>query len=885
MCKSRRLACSLGILAICTFAACAARHPRVAPIDDTALSEADAILATLTLEEKVALTHGNSTMYLAANPAKGIPAELAFSDGTHTVRPEVPRQTFGWLRDPKDMADSATVFPALSALAATWDVDLARRYGEALGEEARARGKDVLLGPGLNLARTPLCGRNYEYFGEDPLLAGKMAAAEIRGIQSRDVAACAKHFALNNQELNRHGVDACPDIRTTRELYLPAFEMAVKEGGLLAVMGAYNKTWGVHASHNAWLNRSILKGEWGFPGFVVTDWGSLGDTVAGALGGTDVEMNMGKSIRYYPRLAEAIRAGKIPEARVDDMARRVLYVQSKLHLLDGRPRHPGSVNTPEHQALAREVGADSIVLLKNDANLLPLAPDTLKNVLVVGEIATKTDCWEGSSAMGKAPYEIPILAGLREALPAAQIHYRPWPTPPTDVTAIPDACLLTENPTRNADRGILERGWLWERFPNERLEGTPGNSGFTRTPGLPPDERGTHFSLRFRTRLKAPETGDYRFALTCDDGARLLIDGKTVLEDWADGRARTRAVTVHLRAGQIYALTVEYRQGTGAAALAFGWRLPSESSVDYTALRAQAQRADAVLLVTGNRKGWGPARECESGDRPDMRLLPRDDAGLDALLGVNPRTVVLVQAGTPVEMPWLDRAPTLLLFSFLGQETGHSVADVLLGKREPAGRLCQTWPKRLQDSPAHALGDYGPARALHKEGLLLGYRWFDAKGIAPAFPFGHGLGYATFAYGTPALETDGEAVTLRVPVTNISQRPGATVLQLYVEPPKASAVPRAPRQLAAFAKLRLAPGETREAILAFGPRALAWWDATLPGWRHEAGTFTLALGTSSRDFIARLPLPRDAWEVYIPAVPVPDATPASLRQLPGEPQK
>ena len=842
MCKSRRLACSLGILAICTFAACAARHPRVAPIDDTALSEADAILATLTLEEKVALTHGNSTMYLAANPAKGIPAELAFSDGTHTVRPEVPRQTFGWLRDPKDMADSATVFPALSALAATWDVDLARRYGEALGEEARARGKDVLLGPGLNLARTPLCGRNYEYFGEDPLLAGKMAAAEIRGIQSRDVAACAKHFALNNQELNRHGVDACPDIRTTRELYLPAFEMAVKEGGLLAVMGAYNKTWGVHASHNAWLNRSI-------------------------------------------RLAEAIRAGKIPEARVDDMARRVLYVQSKLHLLDGRPRHPGSVNTPEHQALAREVGADSIVLLKNDANLLPLAPDTLKNVLVVGEIATKTDCWEGSSAMGKAPYEIPILAGLREALPAAQIHSRPWPTPPTDVTAIPDACLLTENPTRNADRGILERGWLWERFPNERLEGTPGNRGFTRTPGLPPDERGTHFSLRFRTRLKAPETGDYRFALTCDDGARLLIDGKTVLEDWADGRARTRAVTVHLRAGQIYALTVEYRQGTGAAALAFGWRLPSESSVDYTALRAQAQRADAVLLVTGNRKGWGPARECESGDRPDMRLLPRDDAGLDALLGVNPRTVVLVQAGTPVEMPWLDRAPTLLLFSFLGQETGHSVADVLLGKREPAGRLCQTWPKRLQDSPAHALGDYGPARALHKEGLLLGYRWFDAKGIAPAFPFGHGLGYATFAYGTPALETDGEAVTLRVPVTNISQRPGATVLQLYVEPPKVSAIPRAPRQLAAFAKLRLAPGETREAILAFGPRALAWWDATLPGWRHEAGTFTLALGTSSRDFIARLPLPRDAWEVYIPAVPVPDATPASLRQLPGEPQK
>ena len=290
---------------------------------------------------------------------------------------------------------------------------------------------------------------------------------------------------------------------------------------------------------------------------------------------------------------------------------------------------------------------------------------------------------------------------------------------------------------------------------------------------------------------------------------------------------------------------------------------------------AEAKRADAVLLVTGNRKGWGPARECESGDRPDMRLLPRDDAGLDALLGVNPRTAVLVQAGTPVEMPWIDRAPTLLLFSFLGQETGRSVADVLLGKREPAGRLCQTWPKQLADSPAHALGDYRADVAEHKEGLLVGYRWYDAKGVAPAFPFGFGLGYTAFAFGEPEVAERGGRVTVRVPVTNTGKRAGAAVVQLYVEPPTGSAVFRAPRQLGAFAKIRLAPGETGVAEMTLGPRAFAWWDESLPGWRHEAGDFTLALGTSSRDFFARVPVTLDAWEERVAPVPIPDATPAS----------
>ena len=852
----------VGLVALAGLAACTRRGPEVAPVDAEARDQAEAILGRLSTEEKLHLTHGNSTMYLDAFPEKGIPKELAFSDGPFTVRAEVRRADFGAEYPRGDLRDAATVFPALTALAQTWDVDLARRFGEALGEEARARGKDVMLGPGLNIARTPLCGRNYEYLGEDPTLTARLAVPIVQGIQSRDVAACIKHFAVNSQERNRTRVDARPDWRTLREIYLPAFEAAVKEGGALTVMNAYNSLNGLQCGDNAWLNDTVLKGEWGFPGFVVSDWGSMRSTVAAANAGTDVEMNAGRAIRYFKEpLARAVREGQVPMARLDDMARRVLYVEAKLHMLDGQPRAKGAINTPEHQALAREIATDGMVLLKNEAGLLPLDAAALKRVLVVGEIATHTDVDGGWSAEGKPPYDVTILEGLREALPGATIDYAPFPAPKTALAPLPDACLVTENPNRNADAGMIDRGWLWERFANDALAGGPVAAGFIRAPALAPaDAKVTNFSIRWKTTFRAPESGAYILGATCDDGVRVSLDGKRVIDAWADGAARTVTAEVTLAKGRTYALAVEYRQAGGEAAFAFGWQRPSERGVDYRDLIARAKAADLVLLVTGNRKGHGRAKECEGGDRPDMGLLPQDDAAIAALLGVNPRTAVLVQAGSPVAMPWVDRAPTLLNLSFLGQETGRAVADVLLGKREPAGRLCQTWPKRLADSPAHALNDYAPDVVHHKEGILVGYRWFDAKGIAPLFPFGHGLGYATFAFGEPEVSAWGEAVTVRVPVTNTGKRPGAAVVQVYVEPPADSTVPREPRRLAAFAKVRLAPGETTVAEMELGPRAFAWWDEALPGWRHEAGTFTLAIGKSSRDILHRVPLPRDEWE-------------------------
>lgn len=860
------------LAAALALAGCAAA-PDLAPVDLGARGQAEAVLARLSDADKVALTHGCATMYLAANPRKGIPEELAFTDGPFAIRAEMRRDTFAYARAPDDLSDAATVFPALSALAETWDPALARRFGQAMGEQARARGKDVILGPGLNLARTPLCGRNYEYLGEDPALAAALAVPIVQGIQSRDVAACVKHFAVNSQELNRNAVDARPSPRALRELYLPAFEAAVKQGGALCVMGAYNRLNGIPCSHNAWLNDTLLKGEWGFPGPVVSDWGSLHDTLAGALGGTDLEMNAGRAIRFYKApLLRAVREGRLPRARLDDMARRVLYLQAKLHKLDGRPRAPGAINTPEHQALAREIAAASVTLLKNDAELLPLQAEGLRRILVVGAAADAKLCAQGWSAEGKPPHETTLLQGLRRALPHAEIRHAPFPALPAAAAAIPEACLLTEDPDPTADAGALRRGWLWQRFDNDALRGAPAAQGFAPAPALPaPLPRGP-CSIRWKTRLRAPETGPYRFLAHARGGLRLRLDGDLLLDAWQDAGTAPLAATRALRQGHVYTLTLEYRRAGGEPGPTLGWNKPSEFGAGHAELLAQARAADLVILATGNLKGHGPALEGEGADRPDLDLLPQDDAAIPDLLAANPRTLVLVQSGAPVRLPWLGLAHTLLHHSFLGQEGGDALADVLLGRREPTGRLIHTWPRRLQDSPAHALGDYGPDVARHREGILVGYRWFDAKRLIPAFPFGYGLSAAAFSYADPHVTVDADGATLRLTIQNTAERPGTAVAQVYLEPPLGSTVPRAPRALAAFRKLRLGPGESERLTFLLPHRAFAYWDETLPGWRHEAGIFAAAVGDNSRDLPLRAPIPLPAWEC--PVRKPPEAPPA-----------
>jgi beta-glucosidase len=694
-----------------------------AQADDPAMAVAKKVLSQMTLAEKVTLCHGASTFSIGAIPRVGLPDEFVMDDGPNNVRPDVARDEFTSLDHQNDFSTS---LPPLSALAATWDITMATNYGQVLGEEARARGKDMILGPGVNMMRTPLCGRNFEYMGEDPKLTGTLAAAYIRGMQSQDVAACVKHYDANSQELNRFAVDEEIDERTLREIYLPAFEAAVKQGGVLTVMDAYNKVRGQWCSENSYLNNTILKTQWAFPGFVVTDWGALHNTIAAALGGADVEMDAGSRIHFFAQpLLDAVQAGKVPEAVVNDKALRVLYVMARLHKIGGGTRAKGSLNTPEHQQVARQIAENAIVLLKNQAGLLPLHVSAIKRVLVLGQTAINLNCQGGGSAAGKPPYEITPLAGLQKRLGAqVEVDYAPFPT--SDTTA-----------------------------------------GLSATPD-------------------------------------------------------------HALAGQ----------------------LPSDRPMTQEQVKTKAQQADVVLLFTGDAHGKGQAQEGEGNDRPNMKLPAGDDEAIAALVGVNPKTVVVNLSGTPVEMPWIDQVSTLVQYWFSGQEGGNALAAVLFGDVNPSGKLPFTFPVKLADTPAAALNNYNAQRVDYAEGIFIGYRWYDAKKIEPLFPFGYGLSYATFAYknvrlSQPSLLPSGQ-VQVSVEVTNTGKVAGAETVQLYVHDPK-PAVEKAPRELKGFAKVMLQPGETRTVALPLVARDLAYFDPPRMQWKADAGVYELSLGTSSRD--------------------------------------
>jgi beta-glucosidase len=817
---------------------------------DPAAKLADEILAKMTLEEKVSLCHGNSTFYINAIPRVGLQEEFAFSDGPHNVRPEVNRNSWGHVGGDKDYSTS---LPPLTALAATWDTAAATRFGNVLGAEARDRGKDVILGPGVNIMRTPLNGRNFEYLGEDPALAAGMVAPLIRSIQSHDVATCVKHYALNNQELNRNGVDVEVDERALREIYLPAFRAAIVDGGSLTLMNAFNRVRGEFCSHNDYLNNQILKKEWGFKGFVVTDWGSLHDTVKGALGGTDVEMNSGANIKFFKQpLLDAVKSGKIPESVIDDKARRVLYVMARIHKIDGSVRQPGARNTPEHQAAAREIAESAIVLLKNDGAILPLDKTAIKSLLVIGSNAVRKHCTEGGSAMGKPPYEITPLAGLQRLL-GDGVKIEHVQAPDADVLQpIPAACLTTTDPAAGV------KGWAAEFFNNKDLAGEAVAKRYDSVPEFTwngqspmPGVKATNFSARWTATLTAPETGDYRIGISCDDGARLFIDGKLAVNSWTTGPMRTAKATVQLEAGKTYQFRAEYFQGIGDAGFSLGWKLPSQKDqTAFVALAAQAKAADAVLLFTGTNHD----SEQEGGDRQNLKLSGSQDALVAALAGINPKTVIVNLSGAPVEMPWVNEARAIVQYWFCGQEGGNALARVLFGEVNPSGKLPFTFPRTLADSPAHATGNYNPSKVNYAEGVLVGYRWFDEKKIEPLFPFGFGLSYTTFKIGEPALSAKelrkGGNLTVKVAVTNTGKRAGAEVVQLYVADREAS-VPRPPKELKGFQKVFLQPGESKTVEFTVTPRDLSFWDVAAGNWKAEPGIFEIQIGNSSRNLTGK----------------------------------
>ncbi len=678
------------------------------------------LLGRLTIEEKISLLHGDSKFTTAAIPRLEIPVRW-LSDGPHGVREEIKKDVFS----PAGRTDDfSTAFPCGSALAATWNPALGQSEGEVIGEEALVRGKDIMLGPGVNIQRTPLCGRNFEYLGEDPLLAARMAVGYIRGQQSRDIASCVKHFAANNQETERGSVNVEMDERALREIYLPAFRAAVQEAGVWTVMGAYNKFRGEHCCHNDYLLNQILKKEWGFRGLVMSDWNGTHDTKQAALNGLDLEMGTEKRPydEYFlatPYL-DGLRRGEFPMAGLDDKVRRNLRVMFATHVFDERAK--GSINTKEHQTVARRVAEEGIVLLKNERAALPLDPAKLKHIAVIGENATRLQTHGGQSSEIKAFYEITPLDGiLRRIGHAVSVTY----------------AMGYDAPTRDP-----------------------------RT-----------------TKVKAEDAG-----------------------------------------------------------------LPAE---ELTARAiAAARAADVVIFVGGLNHDLG--FDCESRDRADMKLPYGQDALLTKIVEANPRTIVVMVAGSPVEMgPWLERAPAVVQAWYGGMEAGNALARVLFGDVNPSGKLPCTFPKQLADTPAHTVGEFpGQDGTVHyNEGLLVGYRWYDTKKIEPLFPFGHGLSYTKFEYSavtvTAGQGANGPVATVELELANTGDREGAEVVQVYVRDLESS-LPRPLQELKAFSKVSLKPGERRKVSLPLTREAFAFYDPAR-GWVAEAGKFAIAVGSSSRD--------------------------------------
>ena len=694
-----------------------------------------AALPRLTLKEKIALVHAQSKFSSAGVPRLGIP-EFWMTDGPHGVRPEVLWDEWdqaGWTND------SCVAFPALTCLAATWNPEMSLLYGQSIGEEARYRNKTVLLGPGVNIYRTPLNGRNFEYMGEDPYLSAHMVVPYIQGVQQNGVAACVKHFALNNHEVNRHTTNVIVDDRALYEIYLPAFKAAVQEGKAWAIMGSYNLYKGQHCCHNQYLLNDILKGEWGFDGVVISDWGGAHDTDQAITNGLDMEfgswtngLSNGASNAYdnyylaMPYL-QRIQEGKVGTKELDDKVRRILRLAFRTTMNTSRPW--GAILSPEHYEAARRIGEEGIVLLQNEGGLLPINLDKAKKIAVIGENAIKMMTVGGGSSSLKVQREISPLDGIRQRV-------------------------------GNQVEVVYARGYVGDA------------------------------------------SGEYNGVVT----------GQNLKDD----------------------------------------RTPDELIAEAVKVAADA---DYVIFIGGLNKSAN--QDCEDTDRAGLGLPYGQDDVIQALAKVNRNLIVVNISGNAVAMPWVKEVPAIVQDWYLGSEAGSALAAVLVGDVNPSGKLPFTFPVKLEDNAAYALGEYTGVRSdtviniKYNESIFVGYRWADKqKKSKPLFAFGHGLSYTTFEYGKPVADAktmspDGK-LTVKVTVKNTGSREGQEVVQLYIADKKSS-LPRPLKELKGFKKIKLTPGESKEVSFVIDKEALSFFDDTKHAWIAEPGKFEAIIAASAAD--------------------------------------
>jgi beta-glucosidase len=784
----------------------------------------------LTLEEKVALLSGQNKWSLPALPAIGLES-IVMSDGPTGVKcvGSLP------IRSP--------MIPCGTALAASWNTDLAEAIGSLLGETARANGVHVLLAPATNMIRSPLGGRNFEYYSEDPLLAGKITCAYVRGVQSAGVAATVKHFVCNDAETHRFDGNVAVDDQPLREIYLLPFEMAVREANAWAVMCSYNKLHGIHMSAHPILD-DLLRSEWGFDGVVVSDWGAVHDTVGPGRNGLDIEMP-GPPDFWGDKLVAAVRSGEVAEARIDQKVSRILRLGRRTGALGGSSAEPTATrDRSEVSSLVRKAAVESFVLLKNENELLPFAAPA--RIAVLGPHAVQPALQGGGSSNVGPSFGVSPLEGIRRLVgDAADVVHEPGYVP----------ALMPR-----LDLGWVTEGFTVELFDADDLSCGPIRSETWRTNYFILDKTVGDRPLRdllfcLRATLTPPVDGEYVFGIDCSGAATVRIDGNEVLvlaaehdRDWsALFRVNPRGMCrVTLEGGRPVNFELDFTvqpssEGEEIGLITLRAFPPAAQDLRERAVQAAADADVAVVIA-----GLGEEFESEGFDRTSLEL-PAEQLGLiSAVAAANPATVVVLSAGAQVLLDWAEQVPAMLLVWYPGQEFGDALADVLFGRAEPGGRLPMTFPERPEDAPVLDPGPDDPVgnQWHYREGLFVGYRHYDRHQLTPPYCFGHGLGYTTFAYEDLQVERQGLSVEAAVRVRNTGRRRGKTVVQLYVGSERAE---RPPWELRDFQSVVLDPGAEEDVRFTLAERAFSEWNSDLGDWAIIPGAQTVAVGTSSRD--------------------------------------
>ncbi len=786
--------------------------------NDATEARVEQLLSQMTLKEKIDYIGGYKSFQIRAINRLQIP-EITMADGPVGVRNYGP----------------STTYPAGINIAASWNTPLALELGQMIGLDARARGVHILLAPGVNLVRAPMCGRNFEYLGEDPHLTSRMAVNLIKGIQSQNVVACVKHFAANNQEWNRHHVSSDIDERTLRELYLPAFEAAVKEANVGCVMASYNLVNGTHMSQNKKLNVDILKNEWGFKGILMSDWKSTYDGIEAANNGLDLEMPSA-ALMSRETLFAAIQNDKVDVATIDDKVRRILRVLVSFGFLDSPQATPkDSLFNHKGHITSRKMAEESMVLLKNDG-ILPLEASSIQSIAVIGPCAIKRVPHGSGSSEAKPHLQQSYLSAISDFLDeAANLQY---------ASGVPSF----SHPTLTTAPESNEVGLLGEYFDNTTLSGAPALTRIDPAINFRWKERSyksagpvNHYSARWTGYFTAEKSGPHTFYLSGHDGFRLTIDDTTLIDRWHKAPSSFEHATITLVEGAIHKLCVEYFVEHGSQGLQLGMAFGHNTAIE------QAKDVAAAAEVAIVFAGFDAEHEGEDWDR-SFYLPYNQNELIQAVISANPNTLVVMSAGGNVDMSqWLDSTKGLLYAWYPGQEGAKALANVIFGKVCPSGKLPVSFEKKLEDNATY--NSYydkdNSKRVAYSEGIFLGYRHHDSHDIAPLFPFGFGLSYTTFGYSNLTVEQE-HPVTVSFDITNTGTQAAKEIAQVYVSDTHSN-VTRPKKELKGFCKVALEPHETKRVIVQLDSRAFSYYDVKEKQWKVEPGRFEILVGSSSNE--------------------------------------